>query len=379
MKLVRFLGLVFLSLTLFNGAALAQQADTVMENYRAYRAALQRGDLAAAEAPAAAAFDASQAQFGEGGRTSVLALNLARLRLTLGKYSEARDPATLALRVSQAQGAASGVDVVMAQIVLARIELATGVGQGSDHLRTALIAANGRADLDEDAYPGAIELGRAARNSGQYDIAKQAYEAAVGHAQGVAADPNLARGMARAAEGTVVILQAGRHHMAQSAMREAYALLTQAMRDIWPAAQQDGPGGELTTPQTAFARALAWRTLAGHYGGSSPDIDPDVQNQIGVVGCHYRIAREAIPPGRRFYPPSAVANDEEGIVVIRALFDETGHMVRTQVAASAPNEVFSPAAEALIGGVSLVRDPSSADNCVMPHQRFFQVSFRLRD
>lgn len=377
MTLLRLATLMFIPLLLPQAAALAEQANPVMESYRAYVIALQHGDLAAAEAPAAAALAASQAQFGDGGRTPVLALNLARLRVALGRYREAREPAVLALRGAQAQGTTSGVDVVMAQIVLGRVEVATA--EGSEHLRAALLAANGRADLDEDAYPAAIELGRAARSAEQYDVARLAYEAAVSHAPGAALNSALARGVARAAEGTVVILQASRHHMARSAMQDAYVLLTQAMGEIWPSAQQDNPDGTLTAAQTAFARAMAWRTLAAHSGGSDANIDPDVQNQIGVVACHYRVVRDETQPARRYYPPSAVAHDEEGIVVVRALFDPSGRMLRTQAAASAPNEAFSPAAEALISGMRLVREPNSAENCVMPHQRFFPVSFTLAD
>src|SRR5262249_9144906 len=104
--------LALLSLAASTEAASAQ-SNPIAENYRAYPAAIQRGDLAAAEAPAAAAFAASQGQFGDGGRTAVLALNLARLRLAVGKYHEALDPASVAYRVAQAQGAAAGVDQVM--------------------------------------------------------------------------------------------------------------------------------------------------------------------------------------------------------------------------------------------------------------------------
>ena len=171
MALMAFLG----------SAAAAQQANPVMDNYHAYMAALQRGDRAGAEAPAAAALEASQARDGEGGRTAVLAFNLARLRVTLAKYAEAIEPASIAVRLSQAQGAASGVDPVLAQIISGRAELGADRRNAGAHLRTALVAANGRRDLDDDAYVAAVELGRWAYTSQYFDVMRTAYEAAIDH------------------------------------------------------------------------------------------------------------------------------------------------------------------------------------------------------
>ncbi len=290
--------------------AVAQQSDPIMDAYRGYTSALQRGDQAAAEGPAAAALAASQAQFGEGHRTPVLALNLARLRLALGKPAEAHDPAALALHAAQQQGPASGVDLLMAEITVARSELATDPLHGSDHLSSVLAAASGRADVDADAYAGATELGRWARTSEHYLVMRSAYEGAIAHAAGAPDNPALARGVALAAVGSSIILNQRLAQMptrgpspapARAAMQEAHAILRQAMVELWPLAQHDNPNGELTIEQTAFARAMAWHTLARLRGNTPPD--EDVQNQIGVVSCHYHIDH---PSGYNasYYPPA---------------------------------------------------------------------------
>jgi hypothetical protein len=84
-----FLALVLMTLTLSAAEAQAPPNGSVLDHYRAYRAAFDQGDISGAEAPAQAALLASQTQDGEGGRTGVLALNLALVKLWLGKPAEA--------------------------------------------------------------------------------------------------------------------------------------------------------------------------------------------------------------------------------------------------------------------------------------------------
>ena len=61
-------------------AASAQTPNPVIQHYRAYQAALDANDFVAAEREAAAALAASEQRDGDGGRTAVLALNLALVR-----------------------------------------------------------------------------------------------------------------------------------------------------------------------------------------------------------------------------------------------------------------------------------------------------------
>src|SRR5262249_11451287 len=87
-----------------SGAAFAQTpaSDPVMANYHAYRAAMNSGDFAAAEAAAAAALNASETRDGDGGHTAVLAENLAVVRLYQHEPATAYAPALRAYRLIQA-------------------------------------------------------------------------------------------------------------------------------------------------------------------------------------------------------------------------------------------------------------------------------------
>jgi predicted negative regulator of RcsB-dependent stress response len=93
----------------------------LMTHYRAYRAAFEAGDLATAETEAAATLQASVARDGEGGRTGVLALNLAQVRLQRGRVAEAYAPALQAFTIASARPDA-GVDPLLARLVLGRSE-----------------------------------------------------------------------------------------------------------------------------------------------------------------------------------------------------------------------------------------------------------------
>jgi hypothetical protein len=354
-----------------SGAAMAQQPNPVVENYHAYMTALQRGDRAGAEAPAAAALAASQARDGDNGRTAVLALNLARLRVELSKFADALPPGTLAASVAQTQGGASGVDLVLAQIVLGRAELGAGNRNAGDHLRAALLAANGRRDLDEDAFAAATELGRWAHTVARYDVMRVAYESAFDHVAGAPGDAPLAHGVTKASLGVAMLMSRG--HTTHADEIRAYTLLTEALIELWPLAQSDGPNGQLTAAQMAFARAMAWRSLAYRHGHT--DASPEfAQNQIGVVGCEYHIEHTA-GDHSSFYPREALNHGREGVVVIRAVFNGDGQVVNAQAAAAAPDEDFADSGAALIRTLSVTRNPDSAPNCVMPHQRFIVVLF----
>lgn len=113
------------------GLAAAGQGETpppnpVVEHYKAYTAALQRQDFATAETEAAAALEASVQAYGDEGRTAVLALNLADVRLVRGNLDAAVAPAQKALALAEARGSASGVDARLARLTLDRAQLHSG-------------------------------------------------------------------------------------------------------------------------------------------------------------------------------------------------------------------------------------------------------------
>ena len=140
--------------------ASAQTGDApnpVIAHYRAYRAALERNDMAAAEVAAEAALAASEARDGDGGRTAVLAMNLAQARLDRGRTREALAPAQRAHGLALSRGAQSGVDPLLASLILGRAELAGDDGNEA-RLVAALEQAKGRSDVHTEAYAAAIAL-----------------------------------------------------------------------------------------------------------------------------------------------------------------------------------------------------------------------------
>src|SRR5262249_11051026 len=145
-----------------------------------YRAAVDRGDLAAAETEAAAALEASQARDGNGGRTGVLALNLALARLDAGHRAEAMQPAQLAQSLA---GDTSGGGRALADLVVARTELSRA--GGAERILAAL-GQPGARDLGAYAFDAASDLGRFSMEQQQYEQAQAAWTRAVELAPGEA-------------------------------------------------------------------------------------------------------------------------------------------------------------------------------------------------
>ena len=367
------LALVFMTLTLSAAEAQAPADGSVLDHYRAYRAAFDQGDISGAEAPAQAALLASQTQDGEGGRTGVLALNLALVKLWLGKSAEAYEPALLAVRIADTQGDASGVDPALAQLTLGRAEMVSNPAQGAERIEIALERIGDRTDLDEHAHAAALALGAWARDQSSYDRARRAFATAAVYARG-ASNPAYSHAVARTAEGALVIVADRRRH-GRAAMREAYAILTEAMEELWPLALVASEDNQLTPAQRAFARAMAWRSIAADVGRPRGE-DGDVQNLIGVVACHYRISG-TFGDLSRFYPARALRRGDQGVIVVRVSFDQEGRAVGTQIAAGAPIDTFADSAADLATQFRLVRTDNSPPNCVMPNARFFAINFRL--
>jgi hypothetical protein len=142
----------------------APAADPVVSNFREYRAALERNDLAAAETAAATALTASEQA--QGARTAALALNLANVRLALGDNRDALTPARTAHRLA-ASSADAGVDPRLAALTLGRAELAANEPDGGERLVRAIAAAEADPALGAAAYDAAVAPanGRSATSS----------------------------------------------------------------------------------------------------------------------------------------------------------------------------------------------------------------------
>jgi hypothetical protein len=151
-----FLGAAFA--VLLTVATAVAQTNPVIEHYRAYTAALDRGDLATATTEAQAALTASEARDGDGGRTAVLALNLATVHLWAGRPEQARPAAQRALDLARA--GAQGVDPFMAEIILARSVLAIDASADAAAQLNALLTNPAIAALPAaDIYSAAQQLG----------------------------------------------------------------------------------------------------------------------------------------------------------------------------------------------------------------------------
>ena len=153
-----------------------QAAIPITEHYRAYRAALERGDLSVADAEAAAALAQSQARDGNGGNTAALALNLALVRLSEGNRAQALAPAQLAAML--ANNSQTHVNPMIADIALKRSLLGPGDASAQD-LSAILAAAEAHGGLDEYVYDGAADLGGWALDQNQLETALAAWRVAI--------------------------------------------------------------------------------------------------------------------------------------------------------------------------------------------------------
>ena len=145
------------------------------------------------------------------------------------------------------------------------------------------------------------------------------------------------------------------------------------MSELWPRVQRENDDAAMTDADRAFARALAWRSVAyslAHHDGAFEDI----QDPTGPEACHY-VLHHVSSDHSSFYPPSALNRHESGVVVVRVIFDESGRVIGAETAAAAPEELFSPAGEALVRTISMARAPDAAPNCVLPHRRFIAITF----
>jgi tetratricopeptide (TPR) repeat protein len=258
-------------------ASWAQQAtappNPVMAHYRAYLAAFNANDLATAEAEAAKALEASIARDENGGNTPVLALNLAKVRLSRGAAERAYAPALQAFTIVSAGGATS-VDPLVTQLVLGRTELTESrQASGRNRLKSALEAAATRADLRSEARDAAADLGRWFYGQQNFDAARDAWIKAGRLSNPVAVDQGMQIAEAKIAEAASRIMDTTRaQYLEQSRPTDTRLLVNgdaeyeRADRALWEAKMIVGPAARanvtpdgLTVAQRAYANTLAWR------------------------------------------------------------------------------------------------------------------------
>ena len=238
--------------------ALAQSdGNPILEHYRDYLTALEAGDFATAEREADAAFGESLARHGHAGRTGALALNLAIVRLRLGRHSDAGAPARLA--VDAARDINSGVDQLTAELVRVRAEIGSSpqfrdIASLERAAFDALERATDRSPaLDDYAYEVALDLARFELRMGRYRQVDRAVEYGLQSSGGAELPAAVARAHALIVRGAARIYQGQERHAA--------APIDEALQLLQPyAVETDQP--ELTLGQSYYVQALLWRSFA---------------------------------------------------------------------------------------------------------------------
>jgi outer membrane biosynthesis protein TonB len=361
-------------------------ADPVVANFRAYRAALERNDLPAAETAAAAALAASQAA--QGARTAVLALNLANLRLELGDDYDALAPARTAHALATGT-ADAGVDPVAAALTLGRAELAAGDAAGAPRLLAAFTAAESNADLDTDVYNAAVALGSATIDAKNYDSARRAWATAARLAHATD-DPTFSRAIALTGEGAAIFLASadrallpsgGRAALTPADAQAANDAFATAQRLLMPAALAAAPDATLTPPQRAYAQALVWQSallakvqsIKGELP-APPTFGSDMPAFDDGALCRMRTIRNGAEVE---YPPEALDRYGVGAVVVHFGLDSIGAVTSRTIAAAIPLGVLADAVEEVADEWRVEPDPSSRFGCRIPPSTYVNVRFVL--
>jgi hypothetical protein len=378
---------------LLAAAAASAQAptDPVIANFRAYRAALERNDLPAAETAAAAALAASQAAGGN--RTAVLALNLANVRLGLGGRYDALSPARTAHELATSSSD-SGVDPRQAALTLGRAEIGANQRGGGRRLADAIAAAEVDAALATEAYDAAIALGQWAFEEQDYAIAQSAWATAKKLAAATS-DPTYSRATALIGEGASIFLKSANPREVQTGSRITKISTpdAQAASDAFAAAQAllmpaayapIPPGAALTAGQAAFAQAMAWQgaLYARVETLNEPlpvppstfglqDIPPfDRRGQCVMTGMNTGPEIE--------YPTEALFRYGVGAVVAHFALDADGSVRARTIAASVPPGPLAEAVERTLDHWRIDKVLGSPPDCGVPSSHYAMVRFVLR-
>lgn len=366
--------LMFVALLVFPSAA-QTPSNPVVEHYRAYREALDREDFTAAVREAEQALAASEARDGDGGRTAVLALNLATARLLGGDAAGAVAPANRALALAQA--GAPGVDATFAALIVGRGELAASGRPGADRLRAILEDGAALASVPaSEIYVAATELGLWASNERDFDTAELAWATAVAHPEGSIYGERYGLGRALTGQGVTLVRRgigrSGRERVSSWEANEANEILSRAIETLAPLANEDAPGLELTLAQRAFAEALAWREalrmkaladgrrirdIAQTEGSDGlTEVGP---MRLGTPRCLYSL--DPTPPPE--YPATQVMEGGIAAVVVRFVVDPEGVVQPPVVVAHIGDESFGRAVERVAPLWRLTKREDSPDPC----------------
>jgi tetratricopeptide (TPR) repeat protein len=372
----------------------AQTSNPVVQHYRVYESALERGDLSGAEVAARAALEASEARDGDGGRTAVLALNLATVRFLKGDMAGALQPGRRALALTELLGEASGVPRTLAQLVVARAELALNYETGAALLRPALEAAQAERLAPSEIYDAATDLGRSSLSAGQFGQAQEAWSIAASYAEGARFPRAFAFAQAQTGAGASAMMGdltrrgRGRGKLSEEAAHFARSALVQAIELLAPLAEIESPDGEMTIAQTAYADALAWRAvLRAKMAADNIDVPEDLEaqgdgaNEIDVpagarvprcqVQIRYRGNIAHLFPGRAL-DDGAIAG-----LAVRYRVNEAGEVVEARTVARVGRVEFARSVDNSSRRWRVTRLPESPPGCRMAMTVITSISFRV--
>ena len=377
----------------FSAASGAQTAapNPVVEHFKAYSAALKRQDFAAAETAAQAALDASVQAYGDGGRTAVLAFNLADVRLTQGKADAAAAPARKALEIAEAKGAASGLDPRLARLTLHRAELRSGGVAAIDRLKNSVAEVASDPALKTLAYGGAMDLALYASEKQRHGESRLAWATA---ADILRTQPNpnpmlLARAQLGEATAGVFALnkKSTRENFEASIARnvpevDAYIefdkLIVGAMDMIAPEARKPGPTREATPAQTLYAQGAALHAvIESKLRTDDMRLEnlPQPQDVVGEIGhtrhvlraCSTRMVMDRKPTPSR----GARIDGDVGAVVLKLNVNESGEIADSVVAGSIGGAALVRAVTDVVPKWRIEKDDPAEANCRVAREIFY--------
>ncbi len=381
---------LFLSIT---HAAAQPQPNAVLEHYRAYTAAIERRDLAAAEVSATAAVEASTARDGDGGSTAVLLVNLVQTRLQLNKNAEALAPARRLAAIVETGRADASVDPLTVRVYLGMAELSQQGDNVGDRLAAALVEMRGRGDLGPLGAAAAQRLaeweaarGRARQALDYWNamlefVPTEAPETLSLRIQGL-----VGRGAAYLALDEIGFR--GNPEIGSNIERRPDGLavqdFTEALRLVYPYARHPADGS-LTEPQLVYARALAWhrvlharlRTLGWRppaTGDEYRSLTIDVDETDNARVCHMRMDASPIPR----YPPAALDRYGVGVVVVRVVTDADGRIGEIRPIASVGGQQFLDAVAEVAPRWRIERGEDYEEPCSKRAVRIIAVQFQVR-
>jgi TonB family protein len=369
--------------------ASAQTPNPVVEHYRAYREAMAAGDRARAATAAAAALEASEARDGAGGRTAVLAFNLAIARLESNQREAALAPARRAHELANTE---NGVHPFAAQLVLKRAELSQSSTDPRSILPLLYDAQSTSADLRGYAFDAAVDFGNVMLEREQYQQAQQIWRAATELAGDddafAAAHAYIGQGVSFLAstrnEGVfeerapinshIVIRQDVRHEVAAGqsfleAARLARALVGQA------------ESIETDRALRTYAQAMAWAALLRARTNSQDlTLPPEIANaNLGLAFpteggplCHMSIVAQPRPN----FPREAIRRFQVGSVVVLLHVGADGAVTSGQVMASIGAPALAESVERVMPQWRYVEQPGSPQTCVVARTTIAAVAFQ---